>query len=234
VIRGFLVLLFLPAYAILATLFGYPMARFVFGSPHFLYVLGRFGMRVSLWLAGTRVEFEGLEHLADPRNVVVMPNHTSHLDAPILVGLLGVDVKAVLKRELYRFPLVHYCTRFAGFVDVDRSDPGGAKRAIEQAAASLRAGSCFVIFPEGTRSRTGELGPFKKGAFVAAIEAGSRILPVAIRGAYELLAPGSFRVTPGIVRVKVLDPVPAEGYSYEDRDRLAAEVRGRIKSALEA
>ena len=189
-------------------------------------------MRVSLWLCGTRVEFEGLEHLADARNVVVMPNHTSHLDAPILVGLLPVEAKAVLKRELYRFPLVHYCTRFAGFVDVDRRDPGGAKRAIDQAAASLRAGHCFVIFPEGTRSRSGELGPFKKGAFVAAIEASSRIVPVAIRGAYELLAPGSFRVKPGTVRVKVLDPVPAGGYSYEDRDRLAAEVRGRIAAAL--
>jgi 1-acyl-sn-glycerol-3-phosphate acyltransferase len=189
-------------------------------------------MRVSLRITGTRVEFEGLEHLSDPRNVVVMPNHESNLDALILVGLLPVELKAVLKVELYRFPLVHLCTRYAGFVDVDRRDPGSARRAIDRAAASLRAGNCFVIFPEGTRSRDGALGPFKKGAFVAAIEAGSRIVPVAIRGAYELLTPGSFSVRPGTVRVKVLDPIAAGGYSYEDRDRLAAEVRSRIAAAL--
>jgi 1-acyl-sn-glycerol-3-phosphate acyltransferase len=107
-----------------------------------------------------------------------------------------------------------------------------SKGAIARAVASLKAGASFVIFPEGTRSRTGELGEFKKGAFVVAIDARSRIVPVAIRGARELMPRGGWRVRPGTVAVRVLDPVDAGAYSYEDRDRLIGEVRGRIAAAL--
>jgi 1-acyl-sn-glycerol-3-phosphate acyltransferase len=99
-------------------------------------------------------------------------------------------------------------------------------------AASLRDGACFLAFPEGTRSRSGELGEFKKGTFVAAIEAKSRILPVALTGTREMMPRGSLAIRPGTVRVKVLDPVHTEGYSYADRDRLAALVRARIAAAL--
>ena len=99
-------------------------------------------------------------------------------------------------------------------------------------ADSLRAGACFLVFPEGTRSRTGELGEFKKGAFVAAIESGSRILPIALEGTRELMPRGGMVIRPGTVRVRVLDPVDTGSYSYGDRDRLASEVRGRIEAAL--
>jgi 1-acyl-sn-glycerol-3-phosphate acyltransferase len=103
---------------------------------------------------------------------------------------------------------------------------------VDRAARSLREGNCFLIFPEGTRTRTGELGPFKKGAFVAALEAGSRIVPAAIEGVRELMPPGGLRIRPGTVRIRLLDPMPVESYSYDDRERLAAEVRARIAGAL--
>jgi 1-acyl-sn-glycerol-3-phosphate acyltransferase len=178
------------------------------------------------------VVFEGLERLSAPRNTILMPNHTSHLDAALLFGLLRVEFKAVVKKELYGFPFVHYCLQFAGFIGIDRSDPQQSRRAIAQAVASLKEGSCFIIFPEGTRSRTGELGDFKKGGFVVAMEAGSRILPVAIVGAAPLLPKGTLRIHPGTVRVRVLDPVDAASYSYEERDRLVGNVRERIAAAL--
>ncbi len=230
-IRTALVLLFLGPYSILASALGYPVARLV-GSPRLLYALGRFGVRTALGLAGIRVSFEGAERFSGARNVVVMPNHTSHLDAAILYGLIDLQPKAVLKKELYSFPFLHYCLRYAGFIEIDRKDPIQAKRAIDRAVSALAAGSTFIIFPEGTRSRTGELGPFKKGAFRVAIEAGSTILPLAVSGATELLPPGRFLIRPGKVHVRVLDAVDASKYSYADRERLRDEARGRIAAAL--
>jgi 1-acyl-sn-glycerol-3-phosphate acyltransferase len=231
ILRTVLVVLFLGPYAILASIFGYPIARLA-GSPAVLYSLGRFGIRTAFVLAGIRVSFEGLETLYEARNTVLMPNHVSHLDAAILFGLLPVPWKAVVKRELYRFPLVHYCLRYAGFIDVDRSEPSQARSAIARAVASLKAGSAFIIFPEGTRSTSGELGAFKKGAFAVAIEAQSRIVPAAILDAAQLMPKGGFRIRPGTVRVRLLDPVDAGEYSYDDRDGLVTEVRGRIARAL--
>jgi 1-acyl-sn-glycerol-3-phosphate acyltransferase len=229
-IRTVLVVLFLGPYAVLASVFGYPLAR-LSGSPRLLYSLGRFGVKAALFLGGIRVALEGAERLAGT-NTVIMPNHVSHLDAAILFALVDVEPKAVIKKELYAFPFVHYCMRYAGFIEVDRKDAIQAKAAISRAVASLKSGSTFIIFPEGTRSRTGELGPFKKGAFVVAIEAGSRVVPLAVSGARELLPPGRFRIERGTVRLRVLDAVDASQYSYADRERLIAEVRGRIANAL--
>ena len=232
-LRALVILAIIPPYVILASMMGYPIARLL-GSPALLYTLARMGSRVMLLLAGTRCEVEGLERLADVRNTVVMPNHVSQLDAPILFLLLGIDFKAVVKTELFRVPFFHYCLRFGGFIEVDRSDPNQSKRAIAAATESLKAGNCFLIFPEGTRTKTGELGEFKKGAFVVAIGAGSRIVPVALSGVRELLPRGGVRIRPGTVRVRVLDPIDAGGYSYDSRDALIGEVRGRIAAALGA
>ena len=230
-IRALLVLLFLPAYTLLASFFGYALARLL-SSPALLYALGRFGVRMALFLAGTRIVVEGQHLLGDHRNTVIMSNHVSHLDAPVLLQALRVDFRAVAKKEVFYLPAFNSVLRFAGFIEVDRADRTQATRAIARAVDALRGGQCFLIFPEGTRSRTGELGPFKKGGFVVAMDAGSRIVPVALQGTRELMPRGGFRIRPGTVRVRVLDPVSAGRYSYDDRDRLIADVRDRIAAAL--
>lgn len=231
-LRAALILAVIPPYVVFASMLGYPVARLL-GSPELLYKLGRIGCRILLFMAGTRVVAEGLHHLAPERNVVIMPNHVSQLDAPVLAVILGVDFKAVVKTELFRIPFFQYCLRFAGFIEVDRTAPNQSKRAIAAAVSSLKAGHCFLIFPEGTRTRTGELGDFKKGAFLVAMEAGSRIVPVALSGIRELLPRGGLRIRPGTVHVRVLDPVDAGRYSYDSRDALIAEVRSRIARALD-
>lgn len=226
-----LVVLVVGPYAILASLLGYPVARLL-RAPGLLYALGRFGARLGLALAGVRCQPEGLDKLKQPHNTVVMVNHTSHLDAALLFGWVPVDFKVVLKKELYRFPFIHNCFDYVGFIKVDRGDPDQARQAVARAVASLKQGSTFLIFPEGTRSRTGELQDFKKGGFVVAIEAGSRIVPVAVVGAAGLMPKGGLRIRPGTVRLRVLDPVDADGYSYDERDRLMGDVRARIAAAL--
>ena len=230
-IRTAVVAFVLAPYAVLASMLGYPLARLL-RAPGLLYALGRFGVRMGLFLAGVKAVLEGMENLSDPRNTVVMANHASHLDAALIFGLLPVDFKVVVKKELYRFPFVHYCFDYVGFVRVDRSDPVQGKGAIAQAVAALKDGSAFLIFPEGTRSRTGELGEFRKVGFVVAIDAGSRIVPLAVIGAWDLMPRGGARILAGSVRLKLLDPVEARGYSYEDRDRLIGDIRSRIAAAL--
>ena len=231
VIRTALVVLFVAPYAVLASMVGYPVAR-LFRSPRLLYALGRFGARAGLWLAGVRAVVEGAERLGQGTNTVVMSNHASHLDAALLIALLPLDFKVVVKKELYGFPFVHNCFDYVGFIKVDRGDPEQARQAVARAVAALRAGSAFLIFPEGTRSPRGELGEFKKGGFVVAIGAGSRIVPVAVQGSAGLMPKGSFLIRPGTVRLAVLDPVDAGGYSYESRDGLIGDVRSRIAHAL--
>jgi 1-acyl-sn-glycerol-3-phosphate acyltransferase len=151
----------------------------------------------------------------------------------VLFHALAPELRAVVKKEIFAWPFLGPILRRAGFVAVDRRDRIQSGQALSRAAQSLRAGHCFLVFAEGTRSRTGELGPFKRGGFVIGLEAGSRIVPVAVHGGRELMPAGGFRVKGGEVRVRVLDPIEAAGYSYADRDRLAAEVHARIARALE-
>jgi 1-acyl-sn-glycerol-3-phosphate acyltransferase len=232
-LRATLIVLFLVPYPAVASVIGIAVAR-VTGSVRLMYRFGHWGVRVALRLAGTRVEMLGRERFGDPRNTVVVSNHVSHLDAPILFRELGTDFKAIVKREIFSWPLFGRVLERAGFVAVDRRDRTRSLHALSAASASLAAGHCFLVFPEGTRSRTGELGVFKKGAFVAAIDAKSRIVPVALSGTGELMPRGGFSIRAGTVRVEVLDPVDAGLYSYRDRERLVADVRERILRALKS
>jgi 1-acyl-sn-glycerol-3-phosphate acyltransferase len=230
-IRALAVFTLIPAYMVIASMLAYPVARFS-GSPAILYSLGRLGIRVALFLAGTRVVVEGGRHLADTRNTIFMANHASLLDAPIVANLIQAEFKVVAKKELFRVPFFGACLRLAGFIEVDRSDRDQATRAIRRAVDSLLEGHCFLVFPEGTRSPNGELGLFKKGVFHVALEAKSRIVPVALQGVQALMPKGSLGISPGTVRVRILDPIEAGGYSSDRLDLLIEDVRGRIFAAL--
>jgi 1-acyl-sn-glycerol-3-phosphate acyltransferase len=231
-LRALLIILLVLPYTAAAALVGLPIAALT-QSDRVLYRLGHWGVRLALRLAGTRIAVTGAEKLGDPRNTVVISNHESHLDAPVLFAGLGADFKAVVKKEIFAWPFLGRVLRRAGFVAVDRRDRIQSGQALAGAVDTLRAGACFLVFAEGTRSLTGELGPFKKGGFVIAIDAGSRIVPVAVQGGRALMPRGGFRIRAGMVRVRVLDPVDAAGYSYADRDRLVGEVHERIAAAIE-
>jgi 1-acyl-sn-glycerol-3-phosphate acyltransferase len=230
-IRALLVAAFLIPYIPPACLVGWTLAWWQ-SSARPLYVLGRFGVRTALWLAGVRVEVTGDETLRACGNTVVMANHLSHLDAPVLFTVLPPDFKVVAKTELFKLPFLGSTFRIARFVEVDRRDPDQSRAAMRKSIEGLRSGDCFLVFPEGTRSGDGALGTFKKGGFLVGIEAGSRIVPVALTGTHELMPKGGFRIRSGRVAVKVLEPVDASAYAAEERDRLVTEVRGRIAAAL--
>jgi len=177
--------------------------------------------------AGARLAVEGLARLpAGPAFVVA--NHQSVIDVPALFRALPFDLQFIVKRELRRVPFLGWYIAATGMIFVDRRAPAEAVAQMRRAAARLRGGASLVSFPEGTRSRDGAIGSFKSAAFVAAIEAGVPVVPVAIDGARAVLPAGGFRVRPGTIRVTVGEPIPTAGLKAEDRGRLAREARERV------
>jgi 1-acyl-sn-glycerol-3-phosphate acyltransferase len=136
------------------------------------------------------------------------------------------------KHEIDQIPILARAFRLGGFIPVDRRNREAALRSIENGAASIRAGNSFLIFPEGTRSRTDELLPFKKGGIHMAILAQAPIVPVAVRGGRAAMQKGSWLIRPVVIDIAVGEPIETTGMTADDRDRLIAVVRSRIEGLL--
>ncbi|MCX6462401.1 MAG: HAD-IB family hydrolase [Pseudonocardiales bacterium] len=184
-------------------------------------------------MAGVRLDVRGAEHLVTPRPAVYLFNHQSQLDVIVLAKLLRGGVTAVAKKEAAAIPGFGTMFRLADVAFVDRGDTASARRALEPAVQRLREGVSLAIAPEGTRSVTPALGPFKKGAFHVAMQAGVPIVPIVIRNAGELMWRGASTIREGVVEVEVLPPVPTEGWRVEDLDEHVAAVRAQYLAALE-
>lgn len=199
------------------------------GSSRPLYAVGRAGVKWGLWMAGIRIRVAGRERLHPSRNYLFMPNHVSNLDPPIVLLAVDRDVRMMAKAPLFRLPLLGRALALVGFVPVVRNDRDQAIEAVQAAARRVREGRDFVIFPEGTRSRDGELLPLKKGPFYLAVDAGVPVVPVTIRGTAGLLPKGGRKILSGEVRVEILEPIPVEGEGGDVRKQL----RSRVREALE-
>ena len=165
--------------------------------------------------------------------VVFCSNHESNVDPPVLFQALHPQLHVLYKAELHKFPLMGTVLDVGGFVPVDRLDRRQSFDSLAQGAASLRAGNSFLIFPEGTRSRSGDLLPFKKGGFIMAIQAQVPIVPVAISGGRASMRKGSAIVHPVQVSIRIGEPIPTAGMTLDDRDRLIARVRTEVERLLQ-
>ncbi len=202
----------------------------VTGSSDFLYRVGMAIVRAGVKLAGIKVEIRGRDKLDLASNYIYMANHVSDLDPPVLIPNLPRRTSVLVKKELFRIPVLGTAMRMACLVPVDRSNRDAAIASVREAAEVIRGGLDMTIFPEGTRSLDGRLLPLKKGPFYLAAEADCGIVPVTILGTYEIHPKGRFFLRPGTATL-IFHP-PLLPRDYPGRDALMTAVRDRIAGAL--
>jgi 1-acyl-sn-glycerol-3-phosphate acyltransferase len=186
--------------------------------------------RVFLWAAGVKVDVEGAEHLHGEGPRVLVANHESWFDVFALCANLPSGYRFAVKKELEKVPIWGAAWIACGHISVDRHNRQAAIQSIERARSisGEHASIVIVFFPEGTRTTTGALLPFKKGAFVLALQLGVPIIPVAVIGGRQVLPKHSLRVRPGRMRVVVGEPIQVSDLAFEDRDALLERSRAAI------
>ena len=187
---------------------------------------------MALALAGIRYRVAGRRNLPRDRAAVYCANHQSHVDPGVLFQTLHPYLHCLYKSELRKIPVLAKVFDLGGFIAIDRRNREQAMRSIEEAAQSLKEGNSFLIYPEGTRSPTESLLPFKKGGFIMAIRGGAPIVPVAVLGGRAAMRKGSRLIRPATVSVRVGTPVETADWDMADRDRLIDLVRTRIEELL--
>ncbi|GAB4189706.1 MAG: lysophospholipid acyltransferase family protein [Wenzhouxiangellaceae bacterium] len=181
--------------------------------------------RMVTQLLPARVELSGHWPLDEHCSYVVVANHQSQFDIPVLFGWLGLDLRWVMKREVMRIPGLGYGAKTLGHIPIDRRRGSEAREQIRQAVSGLSDGIGLMFFPEGTRSRDGRLLPFKSGAFHIAVEQQLPLLPITIIGSREIMAPGSLMIRPGTIRVVVHPPISTTGMDETAVSQLKEQVR---------
>jgi 1-acyl-sn-glycerol-3-phosphate acyltransferase len=210
------------------------ISRLFDGSGNTVLRLARIWSRSILAVGGVEIAAESRTPLDPDRPYVFMANHLSTVDIWAMLVALPVPVRMIAKKQLAAIPLLGWAMAAGRFIFIDRQNPAAARRSIDHARERIRSGHSVLLFPEGTRSRTGQLLPFKKGGFHLAVDAGVPIVPVAIRGSRGAMPPGSLLLRRGKVQVTVGEPIPTAGLADADREALVGKVHAVIAGMLDA
>ncbi|MBI3130221.1 MAG: 1-acyl-sn-glycerol-3-phosphate acyltransferase [Acidobacteria bacterium] len=224
-----------PALAV-AVLLAFLAAALRRSGPRGFWTIAPRYIRMVAALFGIRRQLEGWEALPEDirsgrRPVIFIANHASHFDPPLLISTLPSHPVFIAKRELGRVPFLGWVIWLAGFIFIDRGDRTQAVASLGAATKRIHDGQSVVVFPEGTRSRDGQLLPFKAGSFRIALEAGVPLVPIAIHGGSEILPKGDWRVAGGPYRMLVGSPLASEG---KEPGVLMAEARQAMVELLRA
>ena len=212
-----------------AALIAFPWT-FITRNADFLYRLGISITRFCVWLAGVRVEERGLQNIDPHRTYIFMCNHVSNLDPPILIPRIPGRTSVLVKKELFRIPILGPAMRLASLVPVDRSNREAAIASVQAGISVLKTGIHMTIFPEGTRSPDGRMLPFKKGPFYLATDSGIPIVPVTITGTEKLMPKGAAIIHPGRAVLNFHPPIDSQ--KFESKEELIDAVRMTIASGL--
>ncbi len=178
-----------------------------------------------LWISDVRVEVRGKKHLDLENSMIIMANHQSHYDIPVMLAHLPVQFRWLAKAELFSIPIFGYAMRRAGYISIERSDRKSAFRSLARAAEMVRNGASVLIFPEGTRSDDGTIRPFKKGGFVLAVDSQVPVVPAILRGTREIMPKNRVHIRSGYVTLEIRPPVHTRVYSRKTKNDLLQRVR---------
>jgi 1-acyl-sn-glycerol-3-phosphate acyltransferase len=227
--RAVVMLTFWGVAAPLAALIGIP-AAFVMGDVRVLYRLFTWGAWTGVRITGVRVETSGLDRVDPSRSYIFMTNHASNLDPPIQIPLIPRRTSVMVKKELFKVPILGPVMRMGSLVPVDRGNRDAGIEAVAAAKAVVEQGINMTIYVEGKRSFDGKLLPFKKGPFYLAVECGVPVVPMTITGTHYAMPKGRFAIKPG--RVQVIFHAPIEPKDFGSRECLMEKVRAVIESGL--
>jgi len=205
----------------------------LFGLRDVFIAYGRWMMRVGRRILGIKVEVRGLDRLDPTTPCIFMSNHLSFLDGPLLMTILDRPARVIVKRFVFRIPILGLGMRFSGYVPLDKEGHGAGKATIARAAHLIRKKRySFLIYPEGTRSWDGNIQPFRRGGFFLALACEAPIVPVTIRGTLELMPRGQWLIRKGPVQIAFHEPIPVTGYTQETLAELMEKVKDQVSSAL--
>jgi 1-acyl-sn-glycerol-3-phosphate acyltransferase len=190
--------------------------------------------RDNLWLSRARVEIEGLENIDRTAPQIFAANHSGLHDILSLSARLPIQFRWVAKKSLFGVPFMGWHMKRSGYIPIDRDNPREAAKSIIDAANIIRGGVNAIAFPEGTRSKTGELGSFHSGAFALALRTGVPLVPVSLEGSYRVIMPKTLQVNPGvIIRIRIDKPIDLSSYARSDKHKLMDDVRLVMSRNLE-
>ncbi len=228
-IRTVLVLLWWALWTLLNGIWGIP---YMFITRHVepLYRAAVWGALMGAKMGGAKITIVGRERIQPGQHYIFMSNHVSNLDPPILIPLIPGRTSVLVKKELFRLPLLGTAMKLAELVPVDRSNREAAIASIREATEVMGRGLHMTVFPEGTRSSDGTLRAMKKGPFYLAEESGVPVVPVTLAGTYEMWPKHRFAIQPGRVTLTFHPPITVA--EAGGREALMERVRAAIASAL--
>jgi len=182
--------------------------------------------------AGIDLRTEGTEIVDRKQRYIIIANHHSYFDIPCIFAAIPQPIRFMAKVSLFKIPIFGWAIGRAGFIPIDRKNRRTAVKSFELAVDRIRKGNTVVVFPEEGRSRERAMRPFQRGGFLLALRSGLPILPVAIQGTFDVFRAGAKRVTPGPVTVRIGTPIPTEGLTVRDKERLLTESREQISAML--
>ena len=206
------------------------LVSFLGSKGNFAFSLARVWAWIILHISGVSLNISGREKLDKKRSYIIISNHQSHFDGPAIALSLGLQFRWIAKKELLKIPIFGHALKAMGNIFIDRTNKDIAMQSISEGLNQLPKGVGVMVFAEGTRSEDGSIGRFKKGGFAAAIQTGFPILPVTISGSARALPKNGIVFNPGIIDVKIGDPIETDEYTTEQLDELVEKVRTVIVS----
>ncbi len=192
--------------------------------------IARLWARCGVWSTLSRLKVEGGENLSKRRVAVYAPNHTSYMDIPVIFAALPFQFRILAKKELWKWPFIGWYLERSGQMPIDIANPHATLSSLGGAVKTLRKGMPLVVFPEGGRTSDGELRPFLSGAAYLAIRAQVPLVPIVLKGVYDLLPIHTHHFYPGELTVRVGEPIETKGMSVKQN----GELTERLREAMEA